>query len=391
MAESKLGSERPVDCGRFGLADKISPAVSDYYDLLFDNVREYIGITREEVNEYQRDNAELDAKLTAMLTDDPDHDKEAANAIYAAMHENEKRIDELHAFLQSDRLIPVGIEHAEHILDDGEPELTDRFNAAPVTEKYSCLVNSYMKAYRSDLEEKVNRVRNEYTDISVEVYDHRHERPLTLDTLASFRAAHTQWMERLDALEHAADGKKKDWHDLQSYSETSSLVDIDAFRFGEKKVGELFPKIAEQFNEHKQAKYKDLLAADPVKLYSDLMMQYSTAHVATMGEQLFELRHDRDLRQNQLQEHDAEKPDWLKNLATFGNAGKAWKTEREELARNIAGIKKQIAELEKDREECKGGWLSEAARKEANAELEAVQQLLERNFACIDYERLPRD
>jgi hypothetical protein len=42
MTKSSLVQERQT---RFGLAE-VSGAVSDYYDLLFDNVKEFIGINR---------------------------------------------------------------------------------------------------------------------------------------------------------------------------------------------------------------------------------------------------------------------------------------------------------------------------------------------------------
>ena len=255
-----------------------------------------------------------------------------------------------------------------------------------------------MEDYRTDLETRVDLSHKGYIEASAEVDSHRRDQPSVLDALTSFGSAGRQWVERLGALEQTAAGKWKDWQDLQAYAGTDSLVDIDSFRFGVKKTQELFPKIAEQYSEHKRAEYKELLEADPVRLHSDLIMEYSTEHVADMGEKLLGLQHDRDARQLQLREHDASKPGWLKNAATLGNAEKTWRTEREALAREIAGIKEQMAEVQKNREECRDGWLSETVRSEAKQMLlsrhpevvKACEQHMARHWKAANEARLER-
>ncbi len=368
MAESRLESERPVDVGRFGLAANVSEAVTDYYDLLFDYVKEYISHNEEGRKEYEQENAELAAKLAG-----GDLDPAEELAIRNTMRINTAQISDVNDFLNSDIAHKVAIDFSVDVLDGTEPELADRFKAAPVTEKYACLVNHYMEEYRADLETRVNLSQEDSIGASFDVDSHRRDRPSAWNDLTSLGSAGRQWSERLDALEQTAADKKKDWQDLEAYAGTSSLVEIDAFRFGVEKTKDVFPDIAEQHQEHRRGEYKELLEADPVRLYSDLIMEYSTAHVADMGEQLSRLQDDRDARQSLLREHDAAKPDWVKNLATLGNAEKTWKAEREVLAREIAGIKEQMAEVQQNREECREGWLSESAR---NA---AKQMLLSRN------------
>ena len=313
MAEPDFKQESPLHTVHFGLSESISEAVSDYYALLFDNVQEFISHNEEGLKEYEQENAELAAKLA-----EGGLDQSGEQAIRNTMRINTERIGEIHDFLNSDMVNKVGIDFSVDILGDSEPELMDRFNAAPVTEKYACLVKHYMEKYRADVEARG---------------------------------------------EHA---------------EVGSLVEIDAFRFAVEKTKDFFPKIAEQYSDHKQAEYKELLETDPVRLYSDLIVEYSTAHVADMGEQLLKLQRDHDIRQSQLQEHDATKPGWLKNASTLGHAGKTWEAGREVLARRLSGVKEHIEEVQKSREECREGWLSETARREAK------QKILSRHPEVVD-------
>jgi hypothetical protein len=88
----------------------------------------------------------------------------------------------------------------------------------------------------------------------------------------------------------------------------------------------------------------------------------------------------------------------LKNLATFGNAGKIWTDGRERLAREIAGSEDKMAELQRLREECKGGWLSETAREHAKGEMrsrnpeviEACERHMARHWEKTNGERLEK-
>ncbi len=151
------------------------------------------------------------------------------------------------------------VRRSEFLWTYAEPELKDRFTAAPITEKYACLVKRYMEDYRTDLEMRVDLSHKGYVEASAEVDSHRCDRPSVLDTLTSFGYAGRQWVERLGALEHTAADKWKDWQHLHAYAGTDSLVDIDSFRFGVKKTQDLFPKIAEQYSEHKRVEYKEAL------------------------------------------------------------------------------------------------------------------------------------
>ena len=360
MAEPDFEQERPSHHWNFGLTDSIGEAVVDYYNLLFDNVREFISHHEEGLKEYEQEHAELAAKLAAGGLDRP-----GERAIQDTLRINAERITEIIDFLKSDMANKTGIDFSAQILDDSEPELTDRFNAAPVTEKYACLVKRCMDEYRADLNVRVDLSHEDYIGASFDVDSHRRDRPSAWDDLASLGSAGRQWAERLDTLNQTLDGKRQDWEALQEYAATTSLVEIDAFRFGEEKTKDFFPKIAEQYSEHKQAEYKELLEAEPVRLYGDLIMEYAAAHVADMGERLFRLQDDSDARRSLLREHDAAKPGLVKNLTTLGQAEKAWKAGRDVLAQEISGIREQMAEVRKNREDCKEGWLSATAREEA--------------------------
>jgi hypothetical protein len=320
------GKEALADVAQFGLADKVGGAVRDYYSLLFDNVKEYIGMNREELKEYEVENAGLRGKLEHGGIGDDER-----KALLETMAKNDAVISKIRDFMGSDRLFEVAIEFSGEILDDSEPELADRFNAAPVAEKYACLVTHYMEEYRVGLEARGDPPRNEYG---------------------------------------AASG---------------SLADIDAFQFGIERTRDFFPGIAKRHEERKREEYRELLVSDPVKLHSDLMVEYSMAYVADMGRRLRELRHDHDAFQSEMREHEAAKPGWLKNLTTLGNAGKVWTDGREKLAREIAGSEEKMAELQRLREECKGGWLSETAREHAMGEMQArhpdVVEACERHMA----------
>ncbi len=135
MAEPDFKQESPLHTVHFGLSESISEAVSDYYALLFDNVQEFISHNEEGLKEYEQENAELAAKLA-----EGGLDQSGEQAIRNTMRINTERIGEIHDFLNSDMVNKVGIDFSEDILDDSEPELTNRFNAAPVTEKYAYLV-----------------------------------------------------------------------------------------------------------------------------------------------------------------------------------------------------------------------------------------------------------
>jgi hypothetical protein len=241
MTESRFGQERTE---RFGLAE-VGGAVSDYYDLLFDNVQEFIGINREELREYEAANAELEKTLENSALGDAER-----QALTAEKEKNQGQIEALREFMGSSRILEKGIELSGEILDDNEPELTDRFNAAPVTEKYACLVLHYMDEYRTGVEARVNLAHKSYTEASVAVDSHRSDRPSAWDTLTSLGAARKHWAERLEVLDKTADGKKKDWENLKVYVGKTDLVDGDAFRQGVEKTKEFFPEVVKEMDRH---------------------------------------------------------------------------------------------------------------------------------------------
>jgi hypothetical protein len=186
--------------------------------------------------------------------------------------------------------------------------------------------------------------------------------------------------ERLEDMKAQGDPSRNEYG-----AASGSLADIDAFQFGIERTRDFFPGIAKRHEERKLEEYRELLASDPVKLHSDLMVEYSTVYVADMGRRLLELRHDHDAFQSGLREHEAAKPGWLKNLATLGGAGKAWTDGWERLVLAIAGSEENMAELQRLREECKGGWLSETAREHAKGEMRSrnpeVIEACERHMA----------
>ncbi len=367
MAEQNVRQEGSSQAGQFGLSASVSDAVKDYYALLFDNVKEFIGHNEEGLKEYEQENAGLAAKLDA-----GDLDPSEEKSIRDTMRINTERIGEINDFLNSDMAIKVGIDFSAQMLDDAEPELTDSFNAAPVTEKYACLVTRYIDEYRTDLQTRVDLSHADSIGASFDVDSHRRDRPSAWDALTSLGSAGRQWAERLNALEQTSADKKKDWQDLQAYAETSSLVEIDAFQFGVEKTRELFPKIAEQHQEHNRREFEKMLAFDPFRLHDKLTKEYANFYIADAGKKFFGLQETRDAHQSRLQEHDAARPGWLENLKTFGGAEKAWKNQREVLAQKIGEIKVQMAEQHKKREACRDGWLSEAARKDAAHFIQAL-------------------
>ena len=315
MPESYSGSEKSSDGGRLGLADKISPAVSDYYDALFNNMDEYFGMVS----------------------------------------------DKTHA----DRTIDAGFALSGESLTERESQLTAHFNAAPVTEKYSYLMKHYMEEYRTKLEERVNLSCNESVEASASVERHRHDRPSALDALSSFGAANKQWAERLEALEQTAADKRKDFQNLRSYAETSHLVEIDAFQFAVEQTRKISPAVTKQYQEHSQREFRKLLTFDPIRLYDKLTMEYVNFYIADAGKKFFGLQESRDILQTRLQEHEAARPGFLKNLTTLGSAGKIWQGERDALTRKMDKIKAAMTEQHTKREECKKGWPSHAAGKDA--------------------------
>jgi hypothetical protein len=338
MAGLDSGREALAGVAQFGLTDKVSGAVSDYYDLLFDNVETFIGMNRGELKEYEAENSELREKLERGGMGDDER-----KTLLETMKKNEKMSSELRGLLDSDRIFEMGIEFSGEILDDNEPELTDRFKEAPVAEKYACLVAHYMGEYRAGLETRGDP---------------------------------------------GSGGGVTD----------ASLVDIDSYRFGIEQARKFSPDIAKQHEERKREEYRELIASDPVKLHSVLMVEYSTAYVADLEKRLHEVQHDHDVFQSGLREHEATKPRWLKNLTTLGKAGKVWMDGREKLAREIVGNEDKMAELQRLREECKEGWLSETASEHAKGEIrsrnpevvEACERHMARHWEKTNGERLEK-
>ncbi len=191
MAEHNAGQEGFSGTGQFGLSCSVSDAVKDYYALLFDNVKEFIGHNEDGLKEYEQENAGLAARLEAGGLD-PSEEK----SIRETMRINTERIGEINDFLNSDMLIKVGIDFSAQMLDDAEPELTDSFNAAPVTEKYACLVKRYMDEYRADLNVRVDLSHADSIGASFDVDSHRRDRPSAWNDLTSLGSAGRQWAER---------------------------------------------------------------------------------------------------------------------------------------------------------------------------------------------------
>lgn len=387
------GEDWSANIARFGLSEQVNDAVSDYYALLFDNVKEFVEINRNELKEYEAENAELQRGLDSRDLGDADR-----KTLTAQKEKAQEQIQRLREFMNSRRILERGIEFSGEILDDSEPDLTDRFNAAPIIDKYACLLKHYMEEYRTELDSRVNLSHTISMEAAASVDAHRCNRPSTWDALTSFGSAEKQWGERLSILEHAADSSSKEWLALQAYAETSSLVDIDAFVFGAEKTKDFFPKIVEQYNAHKLAEHRVLLETDPVKLHSDLLVKYSTEYIADAGKRLLEVQSNREALQLGLQEHDAAKPGRLKNMAALGHAWATWESEQERLVREVAGCEKQIAELQKIREGGKEAWLSEPARKHAKGEIrsrhpevaEACERHMDRHWKQTNEERLAK-
>ncbi len=107
----------PVDGARFGLADTVDKAVSDYYDLLFDNVADFISMNREELQEYEAEDVELRKKL-----EDISITSYERKTLLESREKNSEQIEQLREFINSDRILEVGIKFSGDVLDDGEPE-----------------------------------------------------------------------------------------------------------------------------------------------------------------------------------------------------------------------------------------------------------------------------
>ncbi len=381
MDEPHFMGAGELSVARFGLSDSVGEAVRDYYDLLFDNVQEYIGMNRDELRGYEAENAELREKLKndSIIGDE-------RQVLVESLEKNQEQILRLQEFMNTSRILETGIQFSGEILDDSEPELTDRFNEAPVAEKYTYLMMRYMDEYRQEvLKSQIEQSHEMCVMASTVVDEHRRDIPSAWDNFSSLGNAGKRWAERLDVLEQIAVGSRKDWQELRAYADTESLVAIDSFRYGAEKVREFFPELARQYEKHKQVEYAELLKSDPVRLQSDLMTKYAADYVANVRPVFLEVQHACDALQSRLREHDAVKPGWMKNLVTLGNAGKTWKSERVVLTQKIISCEKQVTELQRLREECGAGWLSETARKYAKGDIEErhpeVVEACERHMA----------
>lgn len=378
MEKLYLHWERLADDAHYGLTDQIGKSVRDYYDLLFDNVNVFIDINREELEEYRIADAELGQKMENKNISEAER-----QTLIAERTEIWKRSESLKEFMESNRILDVGIELSGEILDDCEPELTDQFNAAPVTEKYCYLVNRYKDEYRADLKERIDRVDKAADVASMDVEEHLRSKPLFWDNMSSFGNAGRQWKNQLDVLKRLSDNDWRGWMSLSGYSEKDSLVDMDAFRFGVDKVRELFPKIDGQHQELMEEKYKELLKDDPVKLYGDLLAEYALAYVADTKKLHVGMQCDCEVLCSQLLDHEEAKPNWFRNAITLGSARESWEKQQESLVKKISEHRERIAELSKLCGDAMGAWLSESARDYATQAIESLHPEVEE--ACNQY------
>ena len=345
--------------GRFGLATNVSEAVTGYYDLLFDHLKEFIREEEDGALGYEQENAQLEIRLAAGGLDQSEE-----KSIRDTMRIGSERVTEINEFLNSGIATEIGIDFVTDILDNAEPGLTNRFNAAPISEKYAYLVNHYMEEYRQSVEARVEASRQQYAESYATVYDHLRTRPSAVENRDSSGAAVMQWNERSNTLQQESDRR---WDALQEsvkYAGMDALVEIDAFHIASQKTKQNFPDIARGYAFHRRQENLELLETDPVKLHDRLMEQYTVKHIVDAGQRISILRHECDDVQSRMEQHEAAQPDWMENFKTLGQAGKIWQQGMDSLLCELDGLKSAITDLEALRADCRGPRTAELAKDE---------------------------
>ncbi len=371
----------------------ISSEVRDYYDSLFENVDFYFQTVREEIEGFRQEINELEKQLAVA---EHDADKDALSArLLEIMDDLENR----EAYLSSDRILAHGIEFSADILDDDEPELTDKMNDFPGSEKHAYLTEKFSEIYKRELAEKVVSAQNASAETVTHVENHKRDRPSVWENAVSLGSADREWEKRLARLEREAAADEQRCQKLVTYSADEPLVDRDAEHTARKKIGLYFPDVRDQYFSQNRQEFSKKLNDDPVKLHADLIEEYSNSYCGEVGDTLSWAENDLAHAVYSLEEHDGARPGVGALISSFGKAQGEWEEKRDGLLKSIEQQRDKVERLESLRREVKGGWRSEAAREVAKATIadlhpevvEACDVHMKRNWHDANNARLEQE
>ena len=334
----------------------IDPIVSDYYDILFDNVDFYHQSVRDEIAGYNEEITEFEEKLAV---NEPGVNK---GQLLAQIAENREFIETRTKYLAGNTIFSHGVEFSAEILDDSEPELTDRFKETPAEDKYKYLMNKFQEGYREEARERVAHSEKAHHEALARLELHGDDRPGAWDNVASFGAAEREWMQQSRELERDVIMGMERWQRDVRYSESDLLVSFDAENAAMKKVDEFFPDVAKEHYATKKQEYADLLRDDPVKLHADLMDEYVVTYADVLADQLLAAEYDLNYSRYLLAEHQEAKPGLLRNVLSSGKAMDAWNEKRAELFDDVESCRKEVTKIDAKRDDVQNGCVSEPVR-----------------------------
>lgn len=315
----------------------INPAVQEYYDLLFDNINFYHETIRDEIGEITQENHDLAAKLEG---NEPGIDRDAITKTIA---ENAQLIKDRTEYLSGPNVFLHGAEISADILDDSEPELSDRFRDAPISDKYNCLVEKFGQEYKAEVHARLSQSEG-------------------------------------------------------SHAESDSLMTMDGEWQARKKISECFPDIDKEYHKHLDEEYAKQLKDDPVRLNANLVERYADAYVGEIGNELSKTEEQLALQQKALADHEEARPGIIDNIKSLGAAQKSWQEKKRLLSRDIENTEIEIGKLADIRKKVEGGWTSETAREHAKERIklkhpeviEACETHMKRHWQGVNDERLER-
>lgn len=337
----------------------ISSSVRDYYDLLFDYVSSYKEMNENIIDDLLQEKAELHDQL---INGGPNIDRDDLSRQIMGKSEE---ISKNREYLQSDALIKDGFKMAAEMIYDNEPELSDPFLEAPISEKYNYLMDRFAQEYVSDQAKQLADAERKSVEACACLESHCGNKPTVWENIRSLGAAEREWGARLKELRtDVVDGLKKRQR-MTISSDSTALVYPDAEHAALKKMTEYFPEIVAEHKKQQEQEYAELLRDDPVKLYADLVARYSNAYSGEVGSDLATTRNALESKERKMSEHENAKPGTLENLVSFGRAQESWNREQAMMQKEQGHLKNEVARLADLKEDVKGGWISETARTHA--------------------------
>lgn len=238
----------------------ISSSVRDYYDLLFDYVSSYREMNENIIDDLLQEKAELHDQL---INGGPDIDRDDLSRQIMGKSEEISKNKE---YLQSDALIKDGFKMAAEMIYDNEPELSDPFWEAPISEKYSYLMDRFAQEYVSDQAKQLADAERKSVEACACLESHCGNKPTVWENIRSLGAAEREWGERLKELRTDVVDGLKERQRMADSSGSTALVGPDAEHAARKKMTEFFPEIVAEHKKQQEQEYAELLRDDPVKL-----------------------------------------------------------------------------------------------------------------------------